>query len=107
MNLADQPVLSVLLNNMTHFVDIGAPEEAVMYYQTDGASHIRLPDGTVMHGSWKVNHRGYDVDWTNGPSGSWSFEYSPGRIVYVDKDGKAQGPITRIVPGDTAGLSDW
>ncbi len=25
---------------MTHFVDIGAPAEAVMYYAADGAAHI-------------------------------------------------------------------
>jgi hypothetical protein len=105
MNLADQPVLHVLLNDMTHFVDIGAPEEAAMYYQSDGDAHIRLPDGTVMHGRWAVNDRGYNVDWRDGPSGSWTFDYTPGRIVYVDKDGKAQGPITRIVPGDAAGIA--
>ncbi|MCB9992896.1 MAG: hypothetical protein H6873_04475 [Hyphomicrobiaceae bacterium] len=104
MTLDDPLTLKVLMDGMTHFVDIGAADPAAMFYEPSGRAHIRLPDGHVMHGSWTPTRTGYDVAWENGPTGSWAFAYEPGRISYVDGDGKNHGPIVRIEPGDAANI---
>ena len=105
MKIESQETLALLLLHMTHFVDIGAPAEAVMYYAADGAAHIRLPNGTRMHGRWEMTKGGYRVAWEDGPSSTWRFEHEPGRICYFDQDGKNHGPITRIIPGDVECLT--
>jgi len=105
MILSNLETRNVLMLGMSHYVDIGAPKEAVMLYLADGIAHIRLPDGTTMLGSWQMNDKGYSVAWEGGPRGDWHFDYEPGRICYVDGEGKRHGPITRIVPGDPERLA--
>jgi hypothetical protein len=106
MIITDENTLEILVRGMSHFIALGEATKAVIYYGADGASHMRVGDGKIMQGTWTFTAMGYDVDWTDGPNGSWSFEYEgPGRICYIDRDGKNHGPITKIVPGDVAGMA--
>ena len=100
MDFLTKPVLAALMINATHYVDIGAPTDAVIYYESNTLAHMVLPDGTALSGTWALTEEGYHVAWTDGPEGSWRLSHRPGRIGYVDATGKDFGPVTRIAYGN-------
>jgi hypothetical protein len=100
MAVLEKAVLAAIMMNTTHYVDIGAPKDAVIYYENATTMHMVLPDGTAMSGSWNLTDDGYFVKWTGGPEGDWKLNYAPGRISYIDKLGKDLGPITKIIYGN-------
>jgi hypothetical protein len=100
MAVLEKAVLAAIMLNTTHYVDIGAEKDAVIYYESPTTMHMQLPDGTAFSGTWTLLEDGYFVKWENGPEGDWKLSHSPGRIGYVDKLGKDLGPITSIVYGN-------
>lgn len=104
MEFLSKSVLAAMMINATHYVDIGAETDAVIYYETESVAHMVLPDGTALSGAWKLTNQGYHVAWTGGPEGDWRLSHAPGRIGYVDGTGKDFGPVTRIVYGNPEAL---
>ena len=104
MNVTDKNTLHVLLTGTTHYVATGPDAEAAIYYGTE-AAHMLAPGGKRMRGSWRVTPTGYHVDWQDGPSAAWQIDVEPGHIAYRDAAGVERGHVTRIVPGDAAGLA--
>jgi len=105
MIITDPRTLDVLLTGSTHFLAIAPGKEGVMYFRTAEAAHMLLPDGTRLAGRWQITASGYHVDWEGGRSASWQIDAEPGRIAYLDAEGVERGRVTRIVPGDAAGLA--
>lgn len=103
MLLTNAETLEVLLVGSTHFFAMGGGEAAV-YYETATQAHMLLPDGSKKHGTWHLTSEGYHVDWTGGPSADWQIDYVPGRFDYLS-NGKIVASVTRIMPGDAAGLA--
>ncbi|MGL5113941.1 MAG: hypothetical protein ACRC7G_16500 [Beijerinckiaceae bacterium] len=99
MELTGQ-ILAVLLIGSTHYVDIGAGKEAVMYYPSPVRAYLRFPDGKVLSGDWRQTDRGYFVKWEGGPEGDWRVRYEPGSFTYFNPNGGPTGKVTRIVPGN-------
>lgn len=95
--------LEVLFLGWTHFLPMG-DQEAAVYYETADRAHMMLPDGTVRHGSWRFTTDGYHIDWENGPSADWIMEFTPGTLTYLNDQHVAVTSVSRIVPGDAAGL---
>ena len=104
MILNDQKALDVLLTGLTHVLPMGEGE-AFIYYQNGGRAEMSLPDGTRRTGVWRIIADGYHVDWQGGPSADWRLDIEPGRIAYLDAGGVERGIVSRIVPGDAAGLA--
>ncbi len=97
--------LLALLIGTTHYVDLGQPQEAVIYYEDAQSAWMRLPNGPTLSGDWKLTEAGYFVAWKDGPSAEWRIGRAPSRIVYVDSEGTERGDVTRIVPGDAEKLA--
>ncbi|MGD1886705.1 MAG: hypothetical protein ACFB01_06205 [Cohaesibacteraceae bacterium] len=104
MDFLSASVMGVLMVGATHYVDIGAPREAVIFYQDEQLAHMVLPDGAAWSGVWRLTDTGYHVAWQDGPSGDWRLNYAPGRIGYVNGDGEELGTISRIVFGNAESL---
>lgn len=104
MDILSQATLAVIMVGATHYVDIGAPKDAVIYYESATEAHMVLPDGVSFSGAWRFTDQGYHVDWRDGPSGDWTLSYAPGRIGYVNGEGEELGTITRIVFGNAENL---
>jgi hypothetical protein len=107
MDFLSATVIGVMMVGTTHYVDIGAPREAVIYYEDAEVAHMVLPDGASWTGAWHLTDAGYHVAWEQGPSGDWQLNYTPGRIGYVNSDGQELGTITRIVFGNAENLPSW
>lgn len=105
MIVRDRNTLSALLVGSTHYIGMGPGKEAAVYYRTADEAHMGLPDGTRRSGTWRLTDTGYHVDWTDGPSADWQIDVEPGRIAYVGSGGEERGLVSRIVPGDAAGLA--
>lgn len=105
MIVTDHTALDVLLTGSTHYIRLDAENEAVIYYKTRDSALMTAPGGKRMQGKWRLTPSGYHVDWENGPSAGWQIDVVPGRIAYCDPDGVTRGEVTRIVPGDAAGLA--
>lgn len=105
MAILEQAVLAVLMIGSTHYVDIGQAKDAVIYYATDNKVHMALPDGPVLHGQWALLPEGWEVKWIGGPEGRWQIGHEPGEFAYLDGQGVRRGTVTRVTPGDPAGLS--
>lgn len=106
MDLFVKEALLALLVGTTHYVDTGKPETAIIYHAEDRTAGMRLPDGRTFEGRWSPTAQGYDVSWTDGPSGEWRIARTDdARFVYLDVDGNERGTITQIVPGDAEGFS--
>ena len=97
--------LFILMIGSTHYVDVGLEEDAVIYYESDTVTHMRLPNKPVMVGRLEMQENGYFVNWKDGPEGDWKISYEPGTFTYIGPDGKAAGNITKIVPGDSENLA--
>lgn len=106
MDFLAKELLLAFLVGTTHHVDIGQPEEAVIYYEDEDTAHMRLPNGDEFRGDWRLTEVGYHVAWKDGPSGEWRVAKTDERIFYVDAAGEDRGDVTRITPGDAADLAD-
>ena len=100
MDFLTPVTLAVLLTGATHYVDIGAPKDALIYYQSPTQAHMVLPDGTAFSGEWQLTDDGYHVAWHDGPAGNWRLNYQPGRIGYVNGEGEELGTISSVVFGN-------
>jgi hypothetical protein len=98
MKVLDQSILEVLLPGFTHYIDIGADEDALISYGASGLARMVLPGKDPMRGEWYPLPDGYHVAWIGGPSGDWQIRHDIGRLVYVDDTGREAGTITRIEP---------
>lgn len=106
MDFLSQATMAVIMVGATHYIDIGAPKDAVIFYEDDSAAHMVLPDGAAFSGVWNLTDEGYHVGWTDGPSGDWQLNFAPGRIGYVNSDGQELGTIRRIEFGNPESLPD-
>lgn len=105
MILKDATALDLLLTGNTHVLAMAGGVEASIYYQTAATAFMALPDGTRRHGTWQVTATGYHVDWQGGPSADWQIDVEPGMMLYRDAEGVERARVSRIVPGDAAGLA--
>ena len=104
MALLDKTALAPMMIGSTHVREFGG-KEAFIYYETDEVAHMLLPDGTAHSGVWRLEDKGYSVDWTDGPSGSWGLDnYEPGKIGYIDGTGTRRAEVMRIEFGNPANL---
>ncbi|MEM7523781.1 MAG: hypothetical protein AAF360_08515 [Pseudomonadota bacterium] len=106
MDFLAKELLMVMLLGNTHYIDVGRPNEAAIYYEDEDTAHMIFPDGREVTGAWRLTEAGYHVDWENGPKGEWRLARGDGRIYYVDAKGDDRGDVVRIVPGDAADLVD-
>lgn len=104
MVITDKSALNLLLTGTTHYLKVGPDTEFAIYYGTNAAGML-MPDGKRRTGSWAITDTGYHVDWADGPSASWQIDVEPGVIAYRDAEGVERGRVTRITPGDAAGLA--
>ena len=104
MAILDKNALEVIMVGATHVVDMGG-KSAFIYYETSERAHMRLPDGTSYHGRWELLDDGYRVEWSDGPTGTWKLDRTPGEINYIDATGTARGRISRIDFSDSAELA--
>ena len=98
--------LTPLMVGATHYIDVGKPVEAIIYYETSEKAHMLFPNGKTFEGEWRFTDSGYFVNWRGGSEGDWRIAYEPGRLVYLDADGVERGDITRILPGDAHGFTN-
>jgi len=105
MIVTDRATLEALFVGHTHYLVLAPGQEAAIYYRTASEAHMALPDGTRRAGSWRITPGGYHVDWRDGPSADWQIALAPGRIAYLDAGGVERGTVSRLVPGDAAGLA--
>ncbi|CDX61170.1 conserved hypothetical protein [Mesorhizobium plurifarium] len=104
MTILNRDALAIIMAGTTHVIDMGG-KNAFIYYETDDRAHMLLPDGKRYHGVWTLLDDGYEIEWTDGPTGSWKLDHTPGAIDYVDATGAARGRISRIDFGDPQRLS--
>jgi len=102
--ILDKNALEIVMVGATHVIDMGG-KSAFIYYETSERAHMRLPDGTSYHGRWQLLQDGYHVEWSDGPSGTWRLDRTPGEINYIDAAGTARGRISRIDFSDSAELA--
>lgn len=100
MTILESVVLTVLLIGNTHYIDIGAGTDAVMYYESEKTAHMTLPGKSAWEGALTMKADGYHVAWKDGPAGDWKIRHEAGVFTYIGPDGKPAGTITRIVPGN-------
>ncbi|MEZ5668674.1 MAG: hypothetical protein R3F55_14785 [Alphaproteobacteria bacterium] len=105
MEFLAREALTGLMVGSTHYVDIGQPKEAAIYYADAERAYMTLPDGRALAGDWHFTADGYHVAWTGGPRADWRIAFAPGRLAYVDAEGAERGTVVRIVPGDPEGFS--
>jgi hypothetical protein len=96
--------LRIIMVGATHVIDMGG-KTAFIHYETEKTAHMLLPDGTRYDGDWSLLDDGYRVEWTDGPTGSWKLDHTPGAIDYVDATGAVRGRVSRIEFGDAAKLA--
>lgn len=105
MDFFVKEALLALMIGTTHYVDTGPQGEAVIYYEDASQAHMRLGNGAVWSGDWRLTNSGYHVAWDEGPAGDWQIgRASDSRFVYVDGTGAERGDIKRIVPGNPEAL---
>lgn len=103
----EKPVLSAILVNTTHEIDMGEGRIAAIYYETDSRAYMKRPDGVIMTGQWKLLDDGYAIDWKDGPSARWTLRAAPGRIGYFDQAGDDRGTVASISFGSAGKVPDW
>ncbi len=106
MEFLVKELLLVLLVGNTHYIDVGKPDPAIIYYQDEEAAFMQFPNGHKVEGNWQLTDAGYHVDWTDGPEGEWRVARGDGRLFYVDAEGNDRGDINKIIPGDAAGFAE-
>ncbi|MCV3273871.1 hypothetical protein [Roseobacter sinensis] len=103
MDTLTDTILAVLMIGNTHYVDIGAASDAVIFYETEKTAHMTLPGEGALVGDMTVYTDGYHVAWQGGPAGDWKIGHEAGVFTYTGPDGEAAGTITKIVPGNPEG----
>ena len=104
MTFLEGPVLAFAILGMTHYVDIGRPDPAVIYYESAREAHMVLPGAPAMKGELTMLGSGYHVAWADGPSGDWKIARDGEAVIYIDGAGERAGTIIKIVPGNPEGL---
>ena len=104
MTILNRDTLAIIMVGTTHVIDMGG-KNAFIHYETDDRAHMLLPDGTLFPGLWTLLVACYQVEWKDGPTGSWKLDHTPGAIDYVDATGTVRGRIARIDFGDPASLA--
>jgi hypothetical protein len=99
MAVIEGKVLMLLTVGFTHFVDIGKPEDALIYYKNATEVQMLIPGASLMTGTWSILPDGYFVKWKDGPEGKWQITHADGVMTYIDPTGKPAGKVTKIVPG--------
>lgn len=77
------------------------------YFGADGRAVIRLPNGRVMTGPWRIEGNAYCTDWDVGPRNSCSklVRSADGKIEAVNPaDGKPRSRLREIKPGNSERL---
>ena len=97
-------ILHVLVPGTTHLIERNGAEAAV-YLATDGSGHMRLEDGEVRKGRWRLLDDGYATEWDGGQTGDWVLERSGNGLHYVSRDGKVRLKMLGILFGDARGLA--
>lgn len=104
MTLSKQEIISLLVGK-THTLELAPDKLAHIFYQTESATFMQLPDTqTPMRGTWTPTEGGYHCDWENGPSINWTLKMMDGKLTYIKSDGDIGGTVIASTPGDTAGL---
>lgn len=104
MPALENTVLAILMVGTTHILAMG-DKEAVIYYENEDTAHMLLPDGTARTGTWRLEEKGYSVDWHEGPSARWVIDrYAPGRIAHIEAEGERRAELKRIVFGNPENL---
>ncbi|MEM7615232.1 MAG: hypothetical protein AAF245_09305 [Pseudomonadota bacterium] len=104
MTLLEGPILGFAMLGMTHYVDIGNADPAVIYYANASTAHMTLPDGPTLSGDLTLGPSGYFVDWIDGPEGDWQIARQGATLIYLNGYGEPSGEILRIVPGNAEGF---
>ena len=76
---------------------------APYFFGADGQAAIRLPNGTLMRGPWRIDGNAYFTDWDKGPKNSCSrlVKGADGRILSINTaDGKPRSTLVRVEPGN-------
>jgi hypothetical protein len=98
-------MLSAILVNTVHEIDMGEGRIAVITYQDGDRAQMRLPDGQKRTGAWQLLDDGYAVQWENGPSATWQLKADVGQIAYFDTDGTNRGFIRSIAYAEAKNVS--
>ncbi len=98
-----ETALAIILIGNTHYVDVGAPTDAIIFYETETVAHMTLPGQSPLVGALDIGLDGYHVAWVDGPAGDWKIAHEAGIFTYLGPDGDAAGTITKIVPGNPEG----
>ncbi|WP_298920438.1 hypothetical protein [uncultured Roseobacter sp.] len=103
METLTDAILAIIMIGNTHYVDVGAGSDAIIFYETEKTAHMTLPGKEPLVGDMTVYADGYHVAWQGGPAGDWQIAHEAGAFTYIGPDGKAAGTITKIVPGNSEG----
>ncbi len=76
--------------------------EAPYFFGADGQAVIRLPNGTVMRGPWRIEGDAYCTDWDRGPKNSCSRLTREGDVIKAinPADGKPRSIVKRLADGN-------
>lgn len=106
--------LATLVRGATlyHRLAPGAPQgegEAAFYFDRNGRAAARLPNGTLMRGSYVVENGAYRMDWDGGLQNSRSTLTQEADGTYACRnaaDGTLRSIVTRVRDGDTETLGE-
>ncbi|MEM7490626.1 MAG: hypothetical protein AAF390_16020 [Pseudomonadota bacterium] len=108
----DEVRLDALLTGNTVYIAVppGGPGGetgglAPFWYGPDGRAVVKLPVGTTLVGSWRIEGDHYCADWENGPTNSCSRMVKDGDAIrFFDvASGDPRGEIDHIRPGNPEG----
>ena len=97
--ILDREILATILPGVTHYVDIGKDDDAVIYYGEDFSAFMRLPGATAVKGRWEFIDDGYSVKWENGQGGRWHIDRADD-FALLDGEKIRRGSVVRMVPGN-------
>jgi hypothetical protein len=97
--ILNREILAAILPGVTHYVDIGKGDDAVIYYREDFSAFMRLPGATAVGGQWEFLDNGYSVRWENGQGGHWHIDRANG-FALLDGEKVHRGSVVRMVPGN-------
>ncbi|MEM7642291.1 MAG: hypothetical protein AAF366_07150 [Pseudomonadota bacterium] len=109
----DEARLDGLLTGNTVYITVppGGPGGdagglAPFWYGGDGSAAVKLPVGTTLVGTWRIEGDHYCADWQNGPQNSCSRLVKDGATIrfFDATSGEPRGAIDHIRPGNPEGL---
>jgi len=104
MTIVTGELLEFLVTGRTHVLERNG-KPAHVYLATDGTGRMRLDDGAVQTGRWRLTEDGYSTEWDSGRSGDWQLDATDGGLDYLSRDGKQRLKMTGLFFGDAEGLS--